>query len=64
MYQWISSARQRGHVKLLKKGSQRRTIRVPSILPKPTGIYWDKLSPQKLAPRKPFKLNNKLRDRS
>merc|ERR1719488_421215 len=26
-----------------------RTIRVPRVLPKPTGIYWDKLSPQKLA---------------
>ncbi|CAK9111488.1 5-formyltetrahydrofolate cyclo-ligase-like protein COG0212 (Protein CLUSTERS OF ORTHOLOGOUS GROUP 212) [Durusdinium trenchii] len=25
-----------------------RTIRVPPSLPKPTGIYWDKLSPQKL----------------
>merc|ERR1712194_122987 len=26
-----------------------RIIRVPRVLPKPTGIYWDKLSPQKLA---------------
>ncbi|CAK0797084.1 unnamed protein product [Prorocentrum cordatum] len=26
-----------------------RTIRVDRKLPKPTGIYWDKLSPQKLA---------------
>lgn len=26
-----------------------RTIRVPRVLPKPVGIYWDKLSPQKLA---------------
>jgi 5-formyltetrahydrofolate cyclo-ligase len=26
-----------------------RTIRVPRVLPKPIGIYWDKLSPQKLA---------------
>lgn len=25
-----------------------RTIRVERVLPKPTGIYWDKLSPQKL----------------
>eukprot|EP00434_Breviolum_minutum_P034013 symbB.v1.2.030101.t1/scaffold3351.1/size58635/3 len=25
-----------------------QTIRVPRILPKPKGIYWDKLSPQKL----------------
>ncbi|CAK9041018.1 unnamed protein product [Durusdinium trenchii] len=28
--------------------NQKRTIRVPPSLPKPTGIYWDKLSPQKL----------------
>lgn len=26
-----------------------QTIRVNRVLPKPTGIYWDKLSPQKLA---------------
>jgi len=40
-----------------------RTIRVNRTIPKPTGIYWDKLSPQKLASiRIPQVLKKKIED--